>query len=298
MDNPEAGQETDYGDLYFGIPTPRTDGTADPASGQTSLPLDAEEPEIDFPAGPRDWMRYIRSLDLSGIGTRPAQDTARLILGELAACVGWTPEADNYGKAWPSVDAIADKIKRGRRQVCRIMRRLEQAGHVDRIEQRRPDGGYTSNLYALKPAKSYPQSDKIRQGGICQKPAFMTGGDLSKTRIYDRSIRTEERTETHEPARGDSYKNDSSPEARKWLQEHGVRAVSLARVANDNPTLWRRVRAHVDGSNGKYGAGAIVKMLREEMDVPERQTYTSPALPCGCAKGYCIHANETTEVTA
>jgi len=56
----------------------------------------------------------------------------------------------NFGMCWPSVEYLADMTGRCARTVQRVMRELEATGEVERIPQRRKDGGYSSNLYRLK----------------------------------------------------------------------------------------------------------------------------------------------------
>ena len=272
---------------------------ADPATGQIEMifpdPAAAPEPEMHFPDGLRDWMRWTRSVDLSGVGTRRTQETARLILGELAASVRWDTDDDNYGKAWPSVDAIAATIKRSRRTICYVLRRLEQTGHVERIERRRPDGGFTSNLYALKPAKIRP---KFLQGGICKNPAVFAGGDLQKPRSFCRSIEPKKELNPPNPHGrrifDDSFPSlfdrqpqkaetkaravqERSPEpvahgqrvenARVWLRNRGVRAVSFAKVAETDPKHFGAVRAATEG-NPDAGPGLVVDWLRKAKELP------------------------------
>lgn len=102
---------------------------ADPATGQIELtfpdPAAAPEPELHFPDGLRDWMRWAERLNLAEIGTRRAQATARAILLDLVASVAWNPDAQNYGEAWPTVAKVAARIGRTPRGAQKIMRRLE-----------------------------------------------------------------------------------------------------------------------------------------------------------------------------
>jgi len=56
----------------------------------------------------------------------------------------------NTGMCWPSVEYLATMIGRSARQIQRLLRELENLGEVQRIAQRRKDGGYSSNLYRLK----------------------------------------------------------------------------------------------------------------------------------------------------
>ena len=158
---------------------------ADPDTGQTELylpdPNADPQPALHFPNGPRDWMRWVSVLDLSGIGRKPAQETAHLILAELAASVKWSPDDPDYGKAWPSLGTVADRIKRTQRGVRKIMRRLEAAGYVVTIRRKRPDGGDSSNLYALSPSfREGGGEEQNRIGGGEQNPSFVPGGGGTK----------------------------------------------------------------------------------------------------------------------
>jgi len=76
------------------------------------------------------------------------------------------------GMCWPSISYLADKIGRSARQVQRLLRELETLGEVERVVQRRKDGGQSSNLYRLagflawidapaarKPRKPKPATD-------------------------------------------------------------------------------------------------------------------------------------------
>ena len=288
--------------------------TADPDTGQTELVLPdpgaAPEPEIHFPDGPRDWMRWAQTLDLDGMGTRRSQETARLILAELAASVKWNPDADGYGKAWPSMHKIADRIRRSRNTVRRIMRRLESAGYVVRKTRKRPDGGFTSNLFALAPAVKLStlggDPSKLSMGGDPSKHGSFEGSPPSKHGSFEGSIEpnTNKRTNPRARRRGhadahtrtrakaggdsDSDKRELDP-AKAWLRKHGVQALGEAKVATDDPDHWKRVTALVDGNAGEYGPGLIVQFLRGDAEIPESVAYVDRtcrkchAFPCHCA---------------
>ena len=213
------------------------------------------------------------------------QDTARRIMLEIVGCAGHAREADGYGTAFPGIATLARRIAVSRRTVERAFARIEAAGWLQRASRRRENGGKASNLYTLKPGKVSHTPTTLQR----QSVAYPCDSSTAKCRMIEHK-----KEHKNNPAHGRAYARGDS-DSVQWLRKRGVRDVSVSKVAETDPALFRRVRDHVDRSNGKYGPGAVVKMLRGEMDVPEPATYTSRALPCGCAKGYCACPAEVTQ---
>ena len=62
-------------------------------------------------------------------------------------CIGL--HAGKDGKAWPSLDTIADETGYDRKTVQRAIRTLVSRGFVSKVQRRLPEGVFRSNLYRL-----------------------------------------------------------------------------------------------------------------------------------------------------
>lgn len=116
----------------------------DPRQTELSLPLPA-------PTNQAQWLSWAHSVDLSGIGSARAQETARLILVFFAyEKIRWNPDDAKYACAWPSLNTIAKHVRRSKPVVCDSLKRLESAGILKR--ERRTEGkrGHVSTLYRLE----------------------------------------------------------------------------------------------------------------------------------------------------
>lgn len=58
--------------------------------------------------------------------------------------------ADSEGKCWPGIRTIAGELGLSRSTVKRALGELVEAGAIVKVERRRENGGYTSNLYQLR----------------------------------------------------------------------------------------------------------------------------------------------------
>jgi hypothetical protein len=68
---------------------------------------------------------------------------------ELAVLTVLSLHADSEGVCWPSQGLIADKLKRSRAWVIKIINRLEELGLVVRTRRHHASGGLRSCLYHL-----------------------------------------------------------------------------------------------------------------------------------------------------
>ncbi len=53
-------------------------------------------------------------------------------------------------KCWPGIRRIAADLRLSETTVKRALRELEKSGYVQRVQRKRDNGGWTSNLYLLK----------------------------------------------------------------------------------------------------------------------------------------------------
>jgi len=83
-------------------------------------------------------------------------------------------KGNNRGLCYPSLAYLAKKIGRSVRHVQRLIRELEALGEVERIVQRRKDGGQSSNLYRLKGLISWAARN-VRGGGDIRAAQTPTG---------------------------------------------------------------------------------------------------------------------------
>ncbi len=238
-------------------------------SKQIALPLydDPNQCEL-FPNDLEAWIRWIEQLDLTCLGYRPVQESGRKVLLELCYRVGWDPEesGDRYGAAWPSVETIARNAfpacKNARRKTLRIMRRLEEAGYVERIERRQPNGGMCSNLYRLEPAMRKNAIEAAENGGVSISPQ------------NDTLTKIEQKDEPHPAKRGGiSVDNSNSSKiekqrAKAWLRTKGVLALKYAAIAATDPEHWRRVQSAAK-AHPEAGPGLIVGWLKDPDAIPK-----------------------------
>ena len=186
------------------------------------------------------------------------------------------------GMCWPSVSYLAEKVGRSVRHVRRLLAELEALGEIQRIAQRRADGGYSSNLY--------------RMAGLISWAAQNVRG------VSDKGNRKTPKGKIYNPARGGQSVSDkaqaapvrpplpSVPVARPVTAENGLtgvlsdpvrsapkwRALSPAQIEEAqrlcDPDEWKRSRmaAQLDGvapvdldaaAAHKWRAGAIMAGL-------------------------------------
>lgn len=58
---------------------------------------------------------------------------------------------DSERKCWPGIRRIADDLHLSRSTVKRALQELERSGYIQRNQRKRENGGWTSNLYLIKP---------------------------------------------------------------------------------------------------------------------------------------------------
>ena len=269
--------------------------------------------------------------DMPG-STAKRRETERLVLLCLCAAVAWRPDAPRYGQCFPAVRRIAKDTGLSAGTVKSALDAL-RAAELIRWTTPPPDarGRGRNNSYALRPAFDVAgQADlfgklstsetacSVFQGVELNRPCSENEG-VELNRPVQFSTRGTERnpSKTHNRIThpgGGREKLDSLPAserpangakaagadqretvaaARDWLRKHGVRAVSLASVAETDPERFRRVRAHVDGAGGKAGAGLIVQMLRGEAEPDAPAAYRTAHLCRACGSTYCRNVDPT-----
>ena len=186
----------------------------------------------------------------------------------------------NVGTCWPAVEYIAKMIGRSPRQVQRIIRELETAGEVERVSQRRKDGGFSSNIYRLRGLISWA-AKSVRGGGDTRTRQTPIGKKYNPAR----GGRSDSGKAQAAPPRSPL---PSAPSARAGRAENSLtgvvsdpvaspgkwRALSPAQVqeakAGCDPVQWERLRlsAGLDGvasvdldaaAAHRWRAGAIMR---------------------------------------
>jgi len=166
------------------------------------------------------------------------------------------------GTCWPSVAYLAEKVGRSVRHVRRMLSELERLGEIERIPQRRADGGHGSNLYRLRGLISWAAknvrgvSDKGDRKTPYGKKSNPARGGQSNFRKAQAAMQRP--SPASAPVDGAGYaKNaltgvlrDPVASAPKW------RALSPAQVEEArngcDPVQWERLRlsAGIDGVAG------------------------------------------------
>lgn len=93
-------------------------------------------------------------------------------------------KGNNRGMCYPSIAYLAKKVGRSVRHVRRLLAELERMGEIQRIAQRRADGGHGSNIYQLR--------------GLLSWAAKNVRG------VSDKAVRKTPYGKNHNPARGGS----------------------------------------------------------------------------------------------
>jgi len=184
------------------------------------------------------------------------------------------------GTCWPSVTYLAGKIGRSARQVQRLLRELETLGEVERIVQRRQDGGQSSNLYRLRGLIGWA-SKRVTPPGDSRARQTPTGRIKTPARGVKSDFRkAQAASQRHAPASAPADRagyaktglngvlSDPVGSAPKW------RALSAAQVeearSGCDPIQWERLRlaAGIDGVGAgdldaaaahRWRAGAILR---------------------------------------
>lgn len=181
-----------------------------------------------------------------------------MILGDMMRLNG-----PNVGTCWPSIDYLAKMIGRSTRQVQRLLRELEKLGEVQRIAQKRTDGGYSSNLYRLKGLISWATKN-VTPPGDTRTTKTSSKRTITPARGVNRDSRGKKRTAPYHPApasvplaraevaeKGPSgFLSDSapSPAPKRGLS---VEQIEEARAKCD-PVRWAQllIEAGMDGATG------------------------------------------------
>lgn len=189
----------------------------------------------------------------------------------------------NAGMCFPSVSYLAEKVGRSVRHVRRLLAELEALGEIQRIPQRRADGGYSSNLYRLAGLISWAAKN-VRGASDKGSRKTPTGSNSNPAR-GDKSDFRKAQAASPRPAL------PSAPVAQAGRAENSLtgvlgdpsalpgksRALSPAQVEEArvkcDPVRWSRllIEAGLDGATGddldiaaakRWRADAIVKGVR------------------------------------
>ena len=298
------------------------DTSPDPETG----PPDETErieaaPETVRPDTPARWNVWAMRADFSRISARK-QAAARIVLLYLCGCLRWDPSKAGYGQCFPAVRTVAKDTGLSAPAVKRTLDALRAAELIRFRGERWPDGTQRNNRYTLRPAfgaetEPVPLFKESTGIGPVPLPKESTGtGPVPLPKESTGTKHRNKRSKTNQPAHGraDFFGSDSLPAserpangakaagadqretvaaARDWLKKHGVRAVSLASVAETDSTRWRRIRAHVDGAGGQCGPGLIVKMLRGEAEPDAPAAYRTAHLCRACGSTYCRNVDSS-----
>ncbi len=133
------------------------------------------------------------------------------------------------GMCFPSVSYLAEKVGRSVRHVRRLLAELETLGEIQRIPQRRADGGYSSNLYRLRGLLSWAAKN-VR--GASDKGSRKT--PYGKNPNPARGGQSDSGKAQAAPARAPL---PSAPSARAGRAENSLAGVLSDPVAS--PVKWR-----------------------------------------------------------
>lgn len=297
--------------------------TFDPESEAPDENERIEAAESARPETAFDWIAWAMRVDVPG-ATPKRRETCRAVLACLAAAVDWKPDSARYGQCFPAVRLIAAKLNVSQGTAKSALDAL-QAAELIRWTTPPPDarGRGRNNAYTLAPAfgiagqaKLFTFSPPVQfldgktEQGLFRKtveklnrPVQKMDGKTERTlsvpdKKYPIRAAGREKMDTSHPERpANGAKaagaDQGKAQAAAWLRKHGVRAVSLASVAETDPERFRRVRAHVDGAGGQCGPGLIVQMLRGEADLPDAPAYTPPRMCRACGSTYCRNVDST-----
>ena len=93
--------------------------------------------------------------------------------------------ADDSGKAWPSLSTIAEKCNLSRRYIIRILDSLEQGGHIKKVVRRVDEMKNYSNIYWITFDKVVNPETLPNHNG--SEPRDTTGSELEDTSVVNPS---------------------------------------------------------------------------------------------------------------
>lgn len=215
-------------------PQPRTDGTAEPETGQTSQALHPEPSEpLPFPP-PRNaddidrWHLDVMRLIEQRIKRPERRDAMRRIVARMIYRARKDPAHDDFGALWWSISKLieqaqivngyersnkSDKPETVRRRFRRATLDLVQLGVIQKKYRYEHDGRQTTNRYSLRWTRWKIEAET--EGGGCVSPLPQRGKktaaepQLSGGRGTINQIKCPPLKETT-----DSYKNFSTKEAQ------------------------------------------------------------------------------------
>ena len=168
-------------------------------------------------------------------------------------------KGEGVGQCFPSVPTLAEACGRSVRHVRRTLAALEALGVIERITRRRPDGGFSSNIYRLRGLLAWAAKN-VR--GVPDKGVRKTcnTGKTKPTRggftFFNRSKSAKDRRPapaqsgpvSDGPKQATFAPAEASRRSEKWESVTVEQIEEAQRKAS--PVEWAKLRAQIATSGG------------------------------------------------